>query len=73
MGGSNSAQIFEKFFQLFTLILAYNFESLFNKNTDIATALRRIFSWLDDLLASVSDPNLKVVKKKALDAYLRII
>ena len=68
MGWRRSAQIFEKSFQLFTLILVFNFP---NQYTSSKEALwRKLYSWLDDALNSNSAPKLHQSFQAALQSYL---
>ena len=68
MGWRRSAQIFEKCFQLFTLILVFNFPNQYT--SDKEALWRKLYSWLDDALNSNSAPKLHQSFQAALQAYL---
>ena len=68
MGLTNSAQIFESCFQLFTLGLYFNFPSLFY--TEEEKAWRQIFSWLDDLINSSAHHSIRQAWELALQAFV---
>ena len=68
MGLTNSAQIFESCFQLFTLGLYFNFPTLFY--TEEEKGWRQIFSWLDDLVNSSAHLTLRQAWELALQAFV---